>query len=73
MSRFAHALEEEVTVDYPPTPRYPRGRSRDGVIARCLRLPNGRKIYVVLFDDDQADTRVPESWISPRRQEALPI
>jgi hypothetical protein len=76
MPEYAHCLDQEVTVHYPPTPRYPRGRVRDGVIARRQNLSRGEQRihrYTVLFDNDQADTMIPPVWIKLRAQAALPV
>jgi hypothetical protein len=70
---YAFAPEQEVTVEYPPTPRYPRGRIRNGVIARRSIIDGGERRYTVLFDNDQADTLIPEFWIKPRAQVALSV
>lgn len=68
---YKYALEERVTVQYPASKRYPRGRSREGVVSRRGVLPgfeaSGRvlKRYAVLFDDDTADVLIPEYWLHP--------
>lgn len=74
MTPYTYQLEQEITVSYPATRRYPRGRELDGVIAKRQNIRRGDleiHRYSVLFADDTADVMIPPAWIKPRRQVAM--
>lgn len=70
--KFRH--EQEVTVTFPKSRWYPRGLEKNGVISARRHDPPRSPRYTVLFDNDTAETLIPESWIRARAsQEELDI
>jgi hypothetical protein len=60
---YKFSLEQEVIV------KFPSGKEKDGVISNRRRDPSKRPRYTVLFDDDSAETLIPEHWIRVRMRQ----